>query len=227
MTATSLRPTGISCVARRIGFRPLPRRSKSTIALELEVCVMADESRISGPRRGGFTLIELMIVVAIVGILSATAIPNFRRFQLRSKSSEAKMNLGAIRTAEEAVLAEFGSYISAPASPASYGGRKATTFVDMGPVGGNFDTLGWRPEGQVFFQYSVTVESNAFTAEAAADIDGNGTAQLWGYLMPDLSTQNPIVGALGCQGVWDPKTSSATITRIVGPCSQSDGQSEF
>ncbi|MBW2694981.1 MAG: prepilin-type N-terminal cleavage/methylation domain-containing protein [Deltaproteobacteria bacterium] len=135
---------------------------------------MADESRISGARRGGFTLIELMIVVAIVGILSATAIPNFRRFQLRSKSSEAKMNLGAIRTAEEAVLAEFGSYISAPASPASYGGRKATTFVDVGPVGGNFDTLGWRPEGEVFFQYSVTVESTAFTAEAAAAARARG-----------------------------------------------------
>ena len=48
----------------------------------------------------GFTLIELMIVVAIIGILAAIAIPNFLRFQAKSKQSEAKTNLGGIFTAE-------------------------------------------------------------------------------------------------------------------------------
>ena len=61
----------------------------------------------------GFTLIELMIVVAIIGILAAIAIPNFLRFQLKSKSSEGKVNLAAIRTAEESYLAEFGVYVGA------------------------------------------------------------------------------------------------------------------
>ena len=58
----------------------------------------------------GFTLIELMIVVAIIGILAAIAIPNFLKYQAKSKQSEAKMNLGSLGTSAATYHAENDNY---------------------------------------------------------------------------------------------------------------------
>lgn len=62
--------------------------------------------------KAGFTLIELMIVVAIIGILAAIAIPNFVKFQARSKQSEVKANLKSLYTAEKSYYQEKDSYSS-------------------------------------------------------------------------------------------------------------------
>ncbi len=51
-----------------------------------------------------------MIVVAIIGILAAIAIPNFLRYQAKSKQSEAKANLGAIFTSEVSYNSERDTY---------------------------------------------------------------------------------------------------------------------
>jgi type IV pilus assembly protein PilA len=59
----------------------------------------------------GFTLIELMIVVAIIGLLAALAIPNFIKFQARSRQSEAKTNLKSIFTAEKSYYGDKQYYV--------------------------------------------------------------------------------------------------------------------
>ena len=63
-------------------------------------------------KHDGFTLVELMIVVAIIGVLSAVAVPNFKKYQAKAKSSEAKVQLAAAYTAEQAFYGDFGIYHS-------------------------------------------------------------------------------------------------------------------
>jgi type IV pilus assembly protein PilA len=116
-----------------------------------------------------------MIVVAIIGILAAIAIPNFLRFQLKAKSSEGKTNLAAIRTAEESYYSEFGVYVSALVTPTAYGQNQKVVF-DNSLTNGNdagFDRLGWSPEGYVFFNYAIGCNAgfSQWTGTAAADID--------------------------------------------------------
>lgn len=58
----------------------------------------------------GFTLVELMVVVAIIGILSAIAVPNFKKYQAKSKQSEAKLQLAAVYSAEVGANADYDTY---------------------------------------------------------------------------------------------------------------------
>ena len=58
----------------------------------------------------GFTLVELMVVVAIIGILSAIAVPNFKKYQAKSKQSEAKIQLAAIYNSEVGAQSDYDTY---------------------------------------------------------------------------------------------------------------------
>ena len=124
----------------------------------------------------GFTLIELMIVVAIIGILAAIAIPNFLKFQAKSKQSEAKTNLKGIYTAETGFFGEVNSY-------------------------GDFQTVNWEPVGNSRYRFSlvtsgtdegnmaltfdawVTVTpawtTNSFTAGAQGNVDSDVLNDQW------------------------------------------------
>ncbi len=122
--------------------------------------------------RRGFTLIELMIVVAIIGLLVAIAIPNFAAMQYRTKRAEVPTNVNGIKTAEIAYEAAFDAFVpETQFKPSSTVGKQAKTWT----TGSHFDTLGWAPDGVVRGAYKITTTNNNFKVIGICDVDGNGS----------------------------------------------------
>lgn len=98
-----------------------------------------------------------MIVVAIIGILAAIAIPNFLRYQAKAKQSEAKANLGAIYVTEMTFYSENDAYTATATA------------------------LNWTSSGASRYTYSLSAAqpTTGFTATATADIDSDATTDTW------------------------------------------------
>lgn len=135
----------------------------------------------------GFTLIELMIAVAIIGILVTLATGGFLSYQARAKQAEAKINLGSIGELATSYRAEYNTYIT------------------------NWTGIGWQPIGRTRYRYwynggaaagtptspevgvnysdpgSVAAD-NTFTAAAVGNIDRDASTDQWLYNQGRLFT---------------------------------------
>jgi prepilin-type N-terminal cleavage/methylation domain-containing protein len=137
----------------------------------------------------GFTLIELMIVVAIIGILAGVAIPAFMDYMKRSKKSEATLQLNKLGKNAKRVYADTSSYptgnatrLPTPvvANRGCCGGAGASAnhcraVPSSWSVDATWRALDFEIDEDTLFYYDYSGAASTFTATATGDLDCDGT----------------------------------------------------
>lgn len=167
----------------------------------------------------GFTTIELLIGVAIVGILAALAIPTFKGYVYRGRVNEAVKVLGEIKTRQEAYRSRYGNYAavsgsgewsSATYNPSSVPGVQPVVWESSD----EWEELGLSSPGPVRFRYATVAggpgdtppaTSNLdptsfwYAAQAEGDLDGDGQTFILEVYSDSRVMYNSAVG----QGGWE------------------------
>lgn len=138
----------------------------------------------------GFSLIELMVVIAIIAVLAMIAIPAYHRYVAKAKRAEAYTMLRSLFTAQKIYWAEHGTYSSALQGADSVGWQPEG-YSGGGAQESFYYTYGFPgAEGKNYFSGKLGANSGdlsqanagqkTFLALAAADIDGDGKPDILG-----------------------------------------------
>ena len=110
-------------------------------------------------RAKGFTLVELVIVIVIVGILSIVAVPIYRGYTRKAMASEGKSLLGTIQTSQKVYFAEYAEYFK---------GISGASFSELLDVDAR--------SNKYFTSFTVDAAGSGNTATFTASTTGNGGA---------------------------------------------------
>ena len=139
-------------------------------------------------RRRGFTLVELSLIVAIIGVLVAIAVPSFRRQVLMSRRAEAPLILDGIGTAELAYHAEHEVWVEAESNPGDSLDSEPTTW-SKGEAG--WTELAYEPDGPVRCNYMAFVYNDGgwCRADAYCDVDNDNRSYILRYYVPSADPE--------------------------------------
>ncbi|HEX4478028.1 MAG TPA: prepilin-type N-terminal cleavage/methylation domain-containing protein [Polyangiaceae bacterium] len=171
----------------------------------------------SSASQRGFTLIEMLTVVVLVGVLATLASIGVRKYILSSKTSEAVSMMASIKTAEEGFKDETFVYLNVSSDysngnfyPTATPGRAAGKVQwggGSGALASNWRTLGVAPDGPVLFSYSVV--SWAAGASVPSDPSGISLAQ---FKLPNPATQQTYLAVAKSDLDGDPSKSTFVVS---------------
>lgn len=140
--------------------------------------------------RTGFTLIEMMVVVAIFSILAAVAIPRFLNFTLRAKTAEARTMLGTMTIGQMTFFSTNDCFAATPPTPMGDPGpqRRSWDSVSAGALTMACEVVVPFADTQIapdpnaaYYQYACNRQLSPpeFACSARGDLDGDGTFSIW------------------------------------------------
>ncbi len=130
----------------------------------------AGEPERLGNEKTGFTLIEMLIAIAIIGILAIIAIPSYSKYMSKGRQADAQTQLNAIRQAQEIYKFQYGLY-------ANQANRNSLS--------------GWKEQVGKYTFSITSAGTSAFTARAAGNIDSDPVEDVWTINESGTMTNSP------------------------------------
>ncbi len=144
--------------------------------------------KLSKNAQAGFSLVELMVVVAIIGILAAVAVPKVNVYVAKSRQTEAKTNLAGLHAAEKAFFSEYNVYAT------------------------GFNIIGYRPEGRMRYNVGFTQVAHAHVTNYGYNTTMPGT--VWNST---TTLCGGVTGANGCRMTTEGAGYALTGSALAAP----------